>query len=94
MENILSTLNNYSNLISLVMSTIAVVIAITSLIRTRNSEKAAIKLQIREKEAELYSIRSVYFNKLTEGIGLPGREEMRVKEQALEKQIEYLKRIK
>ena len=92
MEDILKTLNDYSNLISLLLSCVAIIIAVTSLICTRSSERALLKRQIREKEAELYSINEVYFNQITTYHSLPGREEMEVRVKALKKQIEFLKR--
>ena len=94
MKEILDTLNNYSNLISLLLSAVAIFIAIASLLRTRQSEKAMVKKEILEKKAELYSINEVYFNGITSHTYLPGREEMEVRVKCLQKQIEYLSNCK
>lgn len=94
MEAFLNTLNAYSSLISLLLSAVAIVIALTSFVCTRRSEKQLIRREIREKEAELFSIEEVYFNGITLYHYLPGREEMEVKVKCLKKQIEFLRNLR
>ncbi len=92
MERILITLNAYSNLISLLLSAIAIFIAIVSLRRTGDSERQAKSRLLHEKKSEAQAIKDVYFNGITSHHYLPGREEMEVRLKCLEKQIEYLRK--
>ena len=56
------------------------------------NNKDNIRQQIESKEAELESINNTYFNELTSFMGCPEKTQMKVRKDALEKEIAKLKR--
>ena len=63
-----------------------------SILYAWRNNKDNIRQQIESKQAELDSINNTYFNELTSYIGFPEKTQMKVRKEALEKEIAKLKR--
>ena len=88
MDTINSVFNEYAGLISFA----TLVVTCFSLWYMHRNSKDGIRQQIESKEAELESINSTYFNPLTSYMGFPEKTQMKARKDALEKEIEKLKK--
>lgn len=88
MNEILSIFNDYAGVISFV----TLLATLFSIWYTWRNNKNNIRQQIESKQAELDSINNTYFNELTSYIGFPEKTQMKVRKEALEKEIAKLKR--
>ena len=88
MNEILSIFNDYAGVISFV----TLLATLFSIWYTWRNNKDNIRQQIESKEAELESINNTYFNELTSFMGCPEKTQMKVRKEALEKEIAKLKR--
>ena len=88
MNEILSIFNDYAGVISFV----TLLATLFSIWYTWRNNKNNIRQQIESKQAELDSINNTYFNELTSYIGFPEKTQMKVRKDALEKEIAKLKR--
>lgn len=92
MCTILSYIDNYSNILSVILAFIAVAIAVSSYIYTKNAAKESLKMTIAEKEAELDAINQTYFSQLPSTVSIDEIDKVRVRKQCLEAQIRNLKK--
>ena len=83
MNEILSIFNDYAGVISFV----TLLATLFSIWYAWRNNKDNIRQQIESKEAELESINNTYFNELTSYIGCPEKTQMKVRKEALEKEI-------
>ncbi|MBQ4589942.1 MAG: hypothetical protein IJA95_11730 [Bacteroidaceae bacterium] len=88
MNEILSIFNDYAGVISFV----TLLATLFSIWYAWRNNKDNIRQQIESKEAELESIYNTYFNELTSFMGCPEKTQMKVRKDALEKEIAKLKR--
>ena len=88
MNEILSIFNDYAGVISFV----TLLATLFSIWYVWRNNKDNIRQQIESKEAELESINNTYFNELTSFMGCPEKTQMKVRKDALEKEIAKLKR--
>ena len=88
MNEILSIFNDYTGVISFV----TLLATLFSIWYAWRNNKDNIRQQIESKEAELESINNTYFNELTSFMGCPEKTQMKVRKDALEKEIAKLKR--
>ena len=88
MSELLILFNEYAGLISFV----TLVISCISVWYSWHNSKDNIRQQIESKQAELDSINNTYFNELTSYIGFPEKTQIKVRKEALEKEIVKLKR--
>lgn len=88
MNEILSIFNDYTGVISFV----TLLATLFSIWYAWRNNKNNIRQQIESKEAELESINNTYFNELTSFMGCPEKTQMKVRKDALEKEIAKLKR--
>lgn len=88
MNEILSIFNDYAGVISFV----TLLATLFSIWYAWRNNKNNIRQQIESKEAELESINNTYFNELTSFMGCPEKTQMKVRKEALEKEIAKLKR--
>lgn len=88
MNEILSIFNDYAGVISFV----TLLATLFSIWYTWRNNKDNIRQQIESKEAELESINNTYFNELTSFMGCPEKTQIKVRKDALEKEIAKLKR--
>ena len=88
MNEILSIFNDYAGVISFV----TLLATLFSIWYAWRNNKDNIRQQIESKEAELESINNTYFNELTSFMGCPEKTQMKVRKEALEKEIAKLKR--
>lgn len=88
MNEILSIFNDYAGVISFV----TLLATLFSILYAWRNNKDNIRQQIESKQAELDSINNTYFNELTSYIGFPEKTQMKVRKEALEKEIAKLKR--
>lgn len=88
MNEILSIFNDYAGVISFV----TLLATLFSIWYAWRNNKDNIRQQIESKEAELESINNTYFNELTSFMGCPEKTQMKVRKDALEKEIAKLKR--
>lgn len=88
MNEILSIFNDYAGVISFV----TLLATLFSIWYAWRNNKDSIRQQIESKEAELESINNTYFNELTSFMGCPEKTQMKVRKDALEKEIAKLKR--
>ena len=88
MNEILSIFNDYAGVISFV----TLLATLFSIWYTWRNNKNNIRQQIESKQAELDSINNTYFNELTSFMGCPEKTQMKVRKDALEKEIAKLKR--
>ena len=79
------------NVLSILISVVAVVIAAASYRHSRAKAKTEICALITAKEAELSAINSTFFSQITSYQYRPGREQAEVKKMVLEKELAYLK---
>ena len=92
MENVLNILVRYSGVFSVVLSVVAIIIALLSYKHSRSSDKEEIKRKLHAKMAELKSIENKYFNREELSIYYEEREQMAVRRDTLKSEIDYLKR--
>ena len=88
MNEILSIFNDYAGVISFV----TLLATLFSIWYAWRNNKNNIRQQIESKQAELDSINNTYFNELTSYIGFPEKTQMKVRKEALEKEIAKLKK--
>ena len=88
MSELLILFNEYAGLISFV----TLVISCISVWYSWHNSKDNIRQQIESKQAELDSINNTYFNELTSYIGFPEKTQIKVRKEALEKEIVKLTR--
>ena len=88
MNEILSIFNDYAGVISFV----TLLATLFSIWYAWRNNKNNIRQQIESKEAELESINNTYFNELTSFMGCSEKTQMKVRKEALEKEIAKLKR--
>lgn len=88
MNELLTLFNEYAGLISFV----TLVVTCISLWYSWHNSKDNIRQQIECKQAELDSINNTYFNELTSFMGCPEKTQMKVRKEALEKEIAKLKK--
>ena len=88
MNEILSIFNDYAGVISFV----TLLATLFSIWYAWRNNKDNIRQQIESKEAELESINNTYFNELTSFMGCPEKTQMKVRKEALEKEIAKLKK--
>ena len=92
MEDVLNILVRYSGVFSVVLSAVAIIIALLSYKHSRSSDKEEIKRKMHAKMAELKSIENKYFNREGLSIYYEEREQMAVRRDTLKSEIDYLKR--
>ena len=80
--------NDYAGVISF----ITLVATCFTLWYSWRNNKDNIRQQIESKQAELDSINNTYFNELTSFMGCPEKTQMKVRKEALEKEIAKLKK--
>ena len=88
MNEILSIFNDYAGVISFV----TLLATLFSIWYAWRNNKDNIRQQIESKEAELESINNTYFNELTSFMGCPEKTQMKVRKEALDKEIAKLKK--
>lgn len=88
MNEILSIFNDYAGVISFV----TLLATLFSIWYAWRNNKDNIRQQIESKEAELESINNTYFNPITSYRGYPEKTQMKVRKEALEKEIAKLKK--
>ena len=86
-------METFFNILSNLLSVIAVAIAVASYHHSRAKSKADLNTLIVEKEAELNAINSIYFSGISSFQYRQGREQAEVKKIKLEKELAYLKAI-
>ena len=92
MEDVLNILVRYSGVFSVLLSVVAIIIALLSYKHSRSSDKEEIKRKLHAKMAELKFIEDKYFNNRGLSIYHEEREQMAVRRDTLRAEINYLKR--
>lgn len=84
-------METFFNILSNLLSVIAIAIAVASYRHSRAKSKADLSTLIVEKEAELSAINSIYFLGISAFQYRKGREQAEVRKMELEKELAYLK---
>ena len=92
MEDVLNILVRYSGVFSVLLSVVAIIIALLSYKHSRSSDKEGIKRRLHAKMAELRFIEDKYFNSMGLSIYYEEREQMAVRRDTLKAEIDYLKK--
>lgn len=92
MEDMLNILVRYSGLLSVVLSVVAIIIALLSYKHSLSSDKEDIKRKLHTKKAELKFIEDKYFNSRGLSIYYEEREQMAIRRDTLRAEIDYLKK--
>lgn len=93
MNEFIKLLNDYSAILSLLFSIIAIGIAYLSYKHARKRSKDEIRNLITSKQTELKIINQHYFNPITSKQGCPEKRQMEIKKHILEKGIEQLEKL-